>query len=299
MSKKKAQKRHKPKVPQLRGRSRRKTVVLIGLILCLGLSSLILAQWRTIRSSLSPLTSAPTPSPAPQLSKEYIYAGGKLIATEEPSNASTTLSTPINFTANAVATTQVNLSWASTSAPTYLIERSTNYTATNNGFTTLTTIDCTSGCSDPISYTDNVPGNTVITYLYRVRSVSGAQQSSPSLFDFATTKNFTEQIQNQNPPGRTTIRATHFLELQDAVNAVRAAAGLATFTWSDPLGRAPASNVPILKSHMLDLRTGLDEALSHLGFTPAAYTDHGLPAGTFVQKAHIDELRQRTKSVGQ
>jgi hypothetical protein len=298
MSKKKAHQPKKPKIPQRESQSRRKAVVIIGLILCLGLMSLVVAQWRGIRSSFNPLVPVPTPTPTVHLSKEYIYAGGKLIATEEPGNAGSTLTVPINFTAHATAETQITLSWTSTGAPNYLIEWSTNYAAANNGFTTRTTIDCTGGCPNTLSYPDTIPAGTVATYLYRVRSLSGTQQSAPSLLDFATTKSFAEQIQNQGS-GRTPIRAIHFLELRDAVNAVRAAAGMAPFIWSDPLGRAPASNVPILKSHMQDLRTGLDEALSHLGFTPQPYTDQGLPAGTFVQKAHIDELRQRTKSVGQ
>jgi hypothetical protein len=61
----------------------------------------------------------------------------------------------------------------------------------------------------------------------------------------------------------------------------------------------PAYNVPILRTDMLDLRQGLNQALSALGFATQAYTDEGLPPGSFVRKEHIDELRQRTRSVGQ
>jgi hypothetical protein len=206
---------------------------------------------------------------------------------------------PTNFTVHATATTQITLSWASTGAPNYSIERSTNYSApNNNGFAQHATVDCANGCSNTITFIDSVPATPVATYLYRVRSVSGSQQSAQSTFDFATTQSFPEQIQNQDP-GRTPIRATHFLELREAVNAVRAAVGLGPFSWSDPQGRAPASQVPILKSHMQDLRNGLDQALSILGFTSQAYTDQGLPNGTAVRKVHIDELRQRTKGVSQ
>jgi hypothetical protein len=270
----------------------------VALVLSLCAAAVILAGWRTTRSPPVYSSLSPQSSSTPQLSKEYIYAGGRLVATEETGNGSP-LVAPVNFTAHADATTQITLSWTSTGTPTYLIEWSTNFAAANNGFTQRTIIDCTGGCPNSLSYTDTVPAGTVTTYLYRVRSVSGTQQSAPSAVDFATTKSFQEQIQNQDPPGRTTIKAAHFLELRDAVNAVRAAAGLNAFNWSDPQGRAPANNVPILKSHMQDLRNGLDQALSNLGLTPQAYTDQGLPPGTSVRKAHIDELRQRTKSVGQ
>jgi hypothetical protein len=225
------------------------------------------------------------------------YAGGRLIATEEPGGSGAPLLTPTNLSVNAYSTTQINISWSAPEGATgysYLLERSTNFSQSSpdHGFVQVATVNGT-------SYTDNVPATTVITYLYRVRSISGQQQSVPSILNFATTKSFQEQISNQNPPGLTSIKATHLLELQEAVNAVRAAAGLSAFNWSDPQGRAPASGVPILRSHLLDLRNGLNQALSALGITPQSYTDDGLPDGTFVKKAHIDELRQRTRSVGQ
>lgn len=300
MSKRKdRQRKSKSSVP-LSSRKRKVTGV-IALLLCLSLAGAIFAQWRAGRLLTGTYPSlAPTPTVPPQSSpsKEYIYAGGRLIATEEPIPATSTLSAPTGFTAHATTPTQITLSWATTGAQSYLIEWSSNYSAANNGFTTRTTVDCSNGCTNTVSYTDSVPAGATTTYLYRVRSVSSSQQSSPSVFDFATTQSFSEQIQNQDP-GRTTIRATHFLELTAAVNAVRAAAGLSPFTWTDPQGRAPGSGVPILKSHMQDLRAGLDQALGSLGLAPQAYSDQGLPAGTFVRKAHIDELRQRTKGVGQ
>jgi hypothetical protein len=118
----------------------------------------------------------------------------------------------------------------------------------------------------------------------------------------ARAKIIAEMISNQVPPGRTTISATHFTELKEAVDAVRAAAGLAPFTWSDPQHRAPASNVPILRTHMGDLRDGLNQALTALGLTTPTYSDIGTgmnvpPVGTPIRKTHIDELRQGTKGV--
>jgi hypothetical protein len=309
MSKPKARKRRQSPAPPVKRNRQRQRVIVVALILLLSLSGLILAQWRSLRTAF--VSPAPVPqTSSPQLSKEYIYAGGKLIATEEPSNAGSAPTTPTGFTAHAASTNTttapVTLSWSSTTGATsYIIERSANYAeASNHGFSTLTTVDCTTSCSNPVTYTDNVTvsPNSATTYLYRVRAANGSQQSTPSTLDFITTQSFAETISNQ-APNRTTIKATHFLELASAVNSVRAAAGLQNFTWSDLQGRVPASGAPILGSHLKDLRDGLNQAYSTLGLTPPTYTDQGQgttqpPAHTAVQKVHIDELRQRTKGLG-
>lgn len=260
-----------------------------------------MAYWRVLPGMTKPPVISPQQGSfnANSPSKEYVYAGGRLIATEEPTASTPTLAAPTGLIVSAASTTQINLSWTAPAGATnysYRIERSTNYSASSpldHGFEVINTVSGT-------SYADTVPSTPVAaTYLYRVRSIMGQQQSDPCTLNFATTKVFQEQISNQDPPGRTTIRATHFLELQEAVNAVRAAAGLSAFAWSDPQGRAPGSGVPILRTHMQDLRNGLNQALEALGLTTQPYTDDGLPQGTFVKKTHIDELRQRTKGVGQ
>jgi hypothetical protein len=92
MSKKKARQPQKQIKPPQKSRHKYQALVIIGLMLCLGLTSVILAQWRAARiagTTSSMLSAAPLPQPQPSLSpsspsKEYIYAGGRLIATEEP-----------------------------------------------------------------------------------------------------------------------------------------------------------------------------------------------------------------------
>jgi hypothetical protein len=65
-------------------------MVIAGVVLCLGLTGVLMAQWKAARVAgtsnalLSPSAPLPTPTPTPQLTKEYIYAGGKLVAIEEP-----------------------------------------------------------------------------------------------------------------------------------------------------------------------------------------------------------------------
>ena len=93
MTKKKARLKQTTNKPQRK--SHRKALVVISLILCLGLTSAILAHWRATRvagTASSMAVAAPLPQPQPALSpsspsKEYIYAGGRLIATEEPQSS--------------------------------------------------------------------------------------------------------------------------------------------------------------------------------------------------------------------
>ena len=100
MSKKKAHQQQKINQRQRKHHHRRKSLLIAGLILCLGLTSMIMAQLRATRMAgrtnamLASSALLPTPTPSPlTLSKEYIYAGGRLIATEEPQAAAAS-STP-------------------------------------------------------------------------------------------------------------------------------------------------------------------------------------------------------------
>ncbi len=87
MSKRKARQQQMVAAAQLASRKNRRIVALIALLLCLGLAGGIFAQWRATRvapgmnAMLAPAPTIPAPNSP---SKEYIYAGGRLLATEEP-----------------------------------------------------------------------------------------------------------------------------------------------------------------------------------------------------------------------
>lgn len=103
MSKKKHRQSHKPGDVQRKGLSKPKTVALV--ILLLSITAIVLAQWQSIRPSASPLSLTPEPPPpqtsqTPQLSKEYIYAGDRIIATEEPTAATASTNLALNRTAS-------------------------------------------------------------------------------------------------------------------------------------------------------------------------------------------------------
>lgn len=193
----------------------------------------------------------------------------------------TTLTAPSNLVATATSATQVALSWTASTNGTvdhYRVERSTSLGApfipvqaspTGTSFTDTT---ATSG----------------VAYLYRVCAVDASSNLSQySNTDLATTIIFTDDPLTS---GVTVIKAQHLTELRQAVNAVRATAGLGAATWTD----ASAQGVAIKAVHLQELRTNVDQALSTLGFATQPYTDPNL-IGIGVKKTHIEELRQRVK----
>jgi hypothetical protein len=89
MLKKKTKRQQKHSKPQPESRHNRKAAVILSLILCLGAGALLLARLRATRA-VTRTTAARLMSPSAMpdslqtnLSKEYIYAGGRLLAAEE------------------------------------------------------------------------------------------------------------------------------------------------------------------------------------------------------------------------
>jgi hypothetical protein len=93
----------------------------------------------------------------------------------------------------------------------------------------------------------------------------------------------------------TTVRAQHVIELRQAVDALRAVAGLAPASWTDPSLLPAATNVKA--AHVTELRARLEDAASRLGYAPAQYTDPALAAGALIKRVHIEELRQRIRDI--
>ena len=94
--------------------------------------------------------------------------------------------------------------------------------------------------------------------------------------------------------GQTTAKAQHILELRQAVDAMRAVAGLSGAPWSDP-ALAPGNTIRAV--HITELRTFLDDAATRLGFSTSPYTEPGLTTGFVIKRIHIEELRQRIRTI--
>ncbi len=280
MSKKRS--KHPPQHWGAGSRKKRRYVVVgsICLIALLGLAT-VAGPFRASFSKTrvgSLLFSPPPPPPLPPAgspSKEYIYAGNRLIATEEPNP----LAAPTNLVADTFSNARVDLTWsAAPNAHHYQVERAPNLGGT---FTVLNANVPTT------SYTDNTV-TSVNAYLYRVRSADAVGNlSAPGTIDVATAITFTD---NPLTAGTTVVKAVHVTELRQAVNAVRAAANLSAATWTD----SSLTNVTIKAVHIQELRTNLDPALSALGLSTSSYTDPSLP-GVAIKKVHVDQVRQRVE----
>lgn len=199
-------------------------------------------------------------------------------------------SAPGSLMATIASTSQVNLTWSAASgADHYVIERSQSI---SGPYTQLSSPSTT-------SFPDaSVSGNT--TYLYRVRAVDNVGSSSSySNVAIATTVPFSEDPLvgfSESASNATPIRGGHIIELRRAINALRAAAGLSSFVWTN--GSQLDGSLTGLSIYALDieqLRTNLDAALVALGAPTQAYPEASL-AGLFVKKSHVQELRLRVRS---
>lgn len=291
MSKKYAHQQKKSGKPPLKSRSPRKAITAVLLLLSLSVAGLVLAQWRSIRrvtNHLS-LTPAPQTTPSPQLSKEYIYAGGKLVAIEEPAATGGSGPPPTNLLATATSGTTVSLTWTAPtgSISSYQVERSQSI---SGPYTTLSPNPTTTSVNDSTA-------SAGIAYLYRVRAVyTAGGYSDYSTKDLATTIMF---IDNPLVVGTTPINAQHLTELRQAVNAVRTLAGpglgQATWTYPDPVSTPTMLRRPIYLKDVTELRSELDEALTILNLTQPYPATPPLASGSPVSAAHFTQIRDRVK----
>lgn len=261
---------------------KRKLVIGCGcVILCLTVVTLA-GPWSTLLSTRRFRTaffSPPQPIPSPNSpSKEYIYGGSRLIATEEPNPV--VLVAPTSVVATGVAITQINLSWsAAPNAHHYVVERASqmnSFTVVNGNVSGTTFIDSTA-----------VSGNA---YLYRVRSAdANGNVSTQSNVDLATTIMFSDDpLQSQTP-----VRADHIRQLRQATNAVRhLTPTLQDYNWQQ--SSATLVGAPIKANDIDELRLALDDAMNILGLQAGGYTPASL-TGQLIQAGPITQLRDRVK----
>jgi hypothetical protein len=188
------------------------------------------------------------------------------------------LGVPSNLVATAISTSSIQIAWsAAANATGYQLERSSN----DSAFVLIASPTGTSYIDDDVA-----AGRT---YVYRVRATggTGTVPSGYSNRDHATTIIF---VDDPLVPNVTEVKAVHLTQMRQAVNAVRAAAGLAPETWTDP---SPAGE-PVRAVHVQELRDALTPALTLLGKT-ATYTDPILTSETPVKAIHFQEIRNLTK----
>jgi Carboxypeptidase regulatory-like domain/IPT/TIG domain len=148
-----------------------------------------------------------------------------------------------------------------------------------------------------VSFTGNASTIMFTTPAHAVGAVQidltptvGSVYSKPNAFAYLP-KVFTDDTITV---GQTTVKAQHILELRQAVDAMRAVAGLSGAPWTDP-ALAPGNSIKAI--HIVDLRTYLDDAATRLGYSTSAYTDPGLTTGFVIKRIHVEELRQRIRVI--
>jgi hypothetical protein len=261
------------------------TLALLALTALLSLGTFAGPSSGGLHALLGASPNAPSmPMPPPSNpSKEYIYAGGKLVATEEP-NVAGSLTTPTGLIAATLSGSQIDITWSAASgADHYEVERRPNIDAP---WTAVSTNVVTPNYSDTTV-------SSINAYLYRVRAVDlVGNVSSYSNVDVSTAITFTDDPLVVNS---TVIKSDHIMQLRQAVTAVRATAKLLPFSWTDNL--ASLSGIKVKTQHLEELRTALDDALTVLGLPLSSYSDSGPTGltGVPIKKVHIDELRQRVK----
>jgi hypothetical protein len=149
----------------------------------------------------------------------------------------------------------------------------------------------TNGASDTTMITVTTPAHAVGAVGISLSSNSGLGYFKSNAFAYLPTS-FTD---DPLVAGVTTARAQHILELRQAVDALRAVAGLGPAIWTDPT-LVPTSTV-IKALHITQLRSALEDVATRLGYPGASYTDPMLGAGYVIKRVHIEELRQRIRAI--
>ena len=218
--------------------------------------------------------------------KEYAYRNGEMLVTAE--NASPNGPAPTALTVTPpTASTPITLSWTTSGAAKYRVERK----GAGQSFTSIGTTTTTS-----MQDSGAISGNA---YLYKVCSADAAGNcvSSYSNIALGVAITFTDPTLvsfAENPGTATPVRAVHITQLRTAVNAVRTLAGVGNATWTWNVAAGEFIHVEDVR----ELRTALALALSTLQIDPVTYTDSNIkgfiedPANaTLIKVEHIRELR--------
>jgi len=145
--------------------------------------------------------------------------------------------------------------------------------------------------SAPTAITVFTPAHAVGAVQIDLKPISGAGSSKRNAFAYLPTV-FTD---NTIVVGQTTAKAQHIIELRQAVDALRAVAGLGPAPWTDPT-LSPFS-VSIKATHILELRSFLEDAAGRLGYPAGTYSDPGLTSGFVIKRIHVEDLRRRIRDI--
>ena len=159
---------------------------------------------------------------------------------------------------------------------TYTVSSSATGVATARAAAARVTLTAVSAGSATIRVTATDPGGLRAAQSFTV-TVLPAGASAP----------FTDAVLR---PGVTPVRAVHFTELRQRIDALRTAQGLGRFRWTDPALQVGVT--PVRLVHLLELRSALAAAYTAAGRPVPRWTDPAPVRGTTpIRAAHLMELR--------
>jgi hypothetical protein len=177
--------------------------------------------------------------------------------------------TPASLVATATSPTSVSLTWTFAGAADHFEV----WRNAGGGFTLV-------GSPSTTAFTDTTAANA--GYVYTVRAVAaGGATSVDSAPDFTHTFILTDPVLSAGMR----IRAAHVTQLRAAVNAIRAAAGVAPATFTDP---SLPSVVP-KRVHVTELRDAINAMRAALALPPLGFSS--LPVHDRIRAATTEELR--------
>ena len=136
-----------------------------------------------------------------------------------------------------------------------------------------------------VTVTPVAPGSATVTVAATDRA--GSNETATQMFDVTVGQPFTD---DPIVRGVTPVRTVHFRELRTRIDALRSAAGLGRFTWTDAVLRA--GETPVRLVHLRELRSALAAAYAAAGRPVPGWTDASPVAGsTPIRAVHLMELR--------
>jgi hypothetical protein len=215
-------------------------------------------------------------------SKEYIYLGDRLLATDEPSIAQA--APPGGVAVAACSASRVHVTWsydagvaAAYQVAGFVVER-------RSGGGNWLRVSNSSNPAQTDFLDTQLTGSTA--YFYRVAARNATSEFGFSAEAAAVTGPPNTFTDDPLVPG-TAMRARHVAELRQAVDTMRTCAGLGGASWqSDAVAGAIIRAI-----HVQEMRGRLSEALVRLGVVGPSYTDNSIEAGMFIKAVHVAQLR--------
>ena len=137
-----------------------------------------------------------------------------------------------------------------------------------------------------VTVTPAAPGATTITVTATDEGGSNTSASQRFTVTVPDGSQFTDRPIQRGTP----VRAIHFLDLRDRIDALRVREGLLAFRWTDPT--ITVGVTPVKRVHLTQLRVALDEVYDAVGHPRPSYMDAAVRARvTTIMVAHLMELR--------